>query len=146
MNNQKTASYYLAAPNLINICIDATCNNEICGRFYHCYDQEPVIFSSILELIKKADILFDTIAFPQSSTKARSFVEHEAPSALKKPSKIVEQRDLIQHNGTLGTFLLFVKFRQNSTWQGELNCLDNEAKYTFSNTLDFIKYVDQAIK
>ena len=57
----------ISAPNLVNVCIDNNENGDISGRMYCCYHEEPVLFSSVIDLIRKMENLFDAISFPQAS-------------------------------------------------------------------------------
>lgn len=145
MENTQLVQLNLSAPNLVNICIDETRDGELCGKFYHCYTDQAESFSSVVELIRKIDSLFDAISFPQASTKSRSFSKKPETKAASQKQKLVDQREIVQHTGTLGTFILFVKFRQNSTWQGEIHWIEGDAKKYFSNTLDLIKLMDRSI-
>ena len=135
-------------PNLINICVDHFKEGEIGGRFYHCYSREPIQFMNVVELLREAEKLFDDISFPQASTKTRSFVEkvQVQVSRMQRPEPVVDQECVVGHNGKLGTFVTTVKFRQNSTWQGEFYWLEGEKSLKFSNTLDFIKQIDMALQ
>lgn len=135
-------------PNLINICVDRHKDGEIGGRFYHCYSAEPTIFSNVVELLREAEKLFDGISFPQASTKTRSFVEkeHAQERSMQRPEPVVDQASVVGHNGKLGTFVTNVKFRQNSTWQGEFYWIEGESVLKFSNTLDFIKQIDVTLQ
>ena len=131
--------------NLLNICVDSKDDGEIGGRLYHCYKKEPVRFTSIVELITIAERLFEDIGYPQASTKARTFEEKKETYPLSKLTKMVEQKDLIQHRGEKGTFVTYVQYRQQSTWQGELSWMEKEEQIKFKNSLEFIKAIDQAI-
>lgn len=131
--------------NLLNICVDSKDDGEISGRLYHCYKKEPVRFTSIVELITIAERLFEDIGYPQASTKARTFEEKKETYPLSKLTKMVEQKDLIQHRGEKGTFVTYVQYRQQSTWQGELSWMEKEEQIKFKNSLEFIKAIDQAI-
>ena len=82
MEHQELQHMNLSAPNLIVVCVDQTENGDIGGRFYHCYGKEPVVFSSIIELMTKADRFFDEIAFPQASTETRCFVEKKKETEI----------------------------------------------------------------
>lgn len=135
----------ISMPNLINICVDEKAHGEICGRVYHCYSKEAMPFENVVELLKKMEELFDRICFPQASTKSRSFLETEALARTQRPEKVISQEDVIQYRGTLGSFVTCVRFRQNSTWQGEMFWMEKEIKRQFVNTLDFIKMLDSAI-
>ena len=136
----------ISPPNLINICVDSTAGGEISGRAYHCYAEESIVFTSIVELINIAEKLFEDIGFPQASTKTRSFEERKEIQPAAKLEKKVSQADIIQQRGDIATFVLYVQYRQLSTWQGELSWMEKKERYAFTNSLEFIKLVDQAVK
>ena len=137
----------ISAPNLINICVDEKQNDEISGRMYHCYSIEPVRFANIIELIRVTENLFDAIAFPQASTKTRKFVEEESDALgfSQKPERVVHQEEVVKNTGKIGTFITTVRFRQNSTWQGEFYWVEQEQMHDFTNILDFIRQLDCAL-
>lgn len=135
----------ISMPNLINLCVDAKNQGEISGRLYHCYTKEPVKFENVIELLTIAENLFDRICYPQASTKSRRFVESAPAAPLTRPQKAAEQREIICHRGEIGSFVLCVRFRQNSTWQGELIWMEKGIRKRFANTLDFIKILDSAV-
>lgn len=135
----------ISPPNLINVCVDERLEGEICGRIYHCYSEQAVPFTSIVELITISEKLFEDIGYPQASTKTRTFEEKTEIQSLPKLEKKVAQQELIQQRGKMGTFLLYVQFRQRSTWQGELSWMEKEEHIKFRNSLEFIKAIDQAI-
>ena len=132
-------------PNLLNICIDGYEHEEMSGRIYHCYTKEPVRFNNIIELIREAEQFFDAIAFPQASTKTRQFDEKEAVQ-VQKPEKVMNHEEVIAYKGDKKNFWLCVRFRQNSTWQGEFYCVDTETTEKFANIVDFIKKMDDAVR
>jgi len=138
----------ISLPNLINICVDEKVGGEICGRLYHCYDEHPVEFSNVIELIREAENLFDHINIPQASTRTRCFQDKEVPPArpVCRPPKAVEPKDILAHTGKLASFVTEVRFRQNSTWQGEVTHMETGERRRFGNTLDYLKMLDQGIK
>ena len=131
----------ISAPNLVNVCVDEGQDGEISGRLYHCYQEEPLQFSNLVQILRFMEELFDEIQFPQASTQTRSFFTREGQSQERKP-RAVDQTDIIRHTGHKGTFIITVRFRQNSTWQGELFWMEREEKQNFSSTLDLIKILD----
>ena len=137
----------ISAPNLLNICVDRKEGGDISGRMYHCYQEEPVLFQNVIELIREAEKLFDKIGFPQASTRSRSFGEkaEEIYAPSRRPEKTVAQEQVVSHQGRRGTFVTSVRLRQNATWQGEFYWTEQEEIYRFSNTLDFIKQIDTAV-
>lgn len=166
MENIQQHRINISAPNLLNICVDQKTEGQISGRLYHCYRKDPVFFCDVVELVREAEELFDDLGFPQASTKTRSFAEEKNITATKslsdngsltktagvngnqkvKPEKVLTQQEIMEHMGKKGTFITNVRFRQSSTWQGEVYRTETSQVMRFSNTLDFIKIMDMEIK
>lgn len=142
--NQKSVN--ISAPNLLTICVNYMEQGEIQGEFYHYYSEEPVAFSSVLELMRGMERLFDELVFPQASTKTRSFLGKgpEFLSGSGKKEKSVKWEELLSHKGKRGTFVTCVKFRQSSTWQGDFYWVERERKIFFSSALEFFRLLCQA--
>ena len=45
------SQWYLGTPNGVILCIDQAADGQLKGRFYHAYEREAVVFSSIEEAI-----------------------------------------------------------------------------------------------
>ena len=146
MEQNKTLQINISMPNLINICVDEKDHGEISGRIYHCYAKEPMLFHNVVEMLRKIEDLFDRICYPQASTRTRSFHEIPAAGRIQRPEKLVMQEAVIKYRGEIGSFVTCVKFRQNSTWQGELFWMERGIRLRFANTLDFIKILDCALR
>ena len=114
-------------PNLINICIDSVEDGEMTGKIYHCYSEEAIAFSNIIRMIETVEEFFDCLQFPQAATQTRSFHRKESVQGQK------------------GTFLLNVKYRQNSSWQGFLQWVEEDAAWQFASVLEFIKILNNAL-
>lgn len=147
MNQGKQISVNISAPNLLTICVNGMENGEIQGQVYHFYSDEPVCFYSVLDLIRLMERIFDDLVFPQASTKSRSFFEKETEMVYRheRKEKTVLWEELLSHHGTMGTFITCVKFRQRSTWQGEILWKEKERKVFFSNALEFIRQIEMAV-
>lgn len=109
----------LAAPNLITVCVDESQASEISGRLYHGYSQEPQSFENVVQLIRYMADFYDSIRFPESSVVLREF-SPEKRAMEKLHEKSVEYQQLMEQSGICATFHIFVKYRQNATWQGIL--------------------------
>ena len=147
MNQINKNAVNISAPNLINICVNGLEHGEIQGEFYHYYSKEPVAFQNILELVKAMEKLFDELVFPQASTRSRSFFE-KAPENFYRPKreeKRVLWEELLDHSGIAGTFITCVKFRQSSTWQGDLYWKEQGEKMFFSSALEFIRLISRSV-
>lgn len=140
----------LFAPNFIVVCVDRVVNGEPEGRFYHCYEKEPTLFSDAVEFVMKADRFYDTIAFPQASTVARSFQEGKKNASglcynRKRPDKIVTTEELLAYSGEVGTFALSVEYRQNATWQGTMTHIETGESLEFADVLGLLAKIDEIL-
>lgn len=134
----------ISAPNLIVVCVDQIEAGEISGQFYHCYKEDPVTFVSAVELVMRAERLFDAIAYPQASTESRSFFKSKEYQNYnkKRPKQQVTAEELLAHKGALETFALSVSYRQNATWQGEIQWMRDGSRITFKNELELLSGID----
>ena len=118
----------LAAPNLITVCVDESQASEISGRLYHGYSQEPQSFENVVQLIRYMADFYDSIRFPESSVVLREFTS--------------EKRAMEELHGICATFHIFVKYRQNATWQGILAWKEGHQEMEFCSVLELIIEMD----
>lgn len=102
-------------PNLINICIDSVEDGEMTGKIYHCYSEEAIAFSNIIRMIETVEEFFDCLQFPQAATQTLVLFNRKESVQGQKLEKKLEQEQILQMRGQKGTFLLNVKYRQNSS-------------------------------
>lgn len=134
----------LAAPNLITVCVDESQASEISGRLYHGYSQEPQSFENVVQLIRYMADFYDSIRFPESSVVLREFTsEKRAMEELHEKS--MEYQQLMEQNGICATFHIFVKYRQNATWQGSVNWVEKKEKQQFRSALELLKLIESAL-
>lgn len=145
MNMEQKQSIAWHVPNLLSICIDSVADGEMSGEIYHCYKKEPLKFSNIIRMIETADKFFDQIKFPQSATQIRSF-EKKEPTMEAVPEKVCIPQEVLEKRGAKGTFLLNVKYRQNSSWQGSVTWVDEQREQYFRSTLELLKLIDGALE
>lgn len=138
MGDYERKYFALHAPNIVNICIDGYDNGEMAGRIYHCYDKNPGRFTNLVKLIQLAEELYDKIDFPQASTQIRTFNKNEQPKP-EEITKVVTAEELAAYRGEVSTFLLYVKYRQNSCWQGEVRWVEGECTHPFASVLELMK-------
>ena len=137
----------ISAPNLVNVCVDDIAGGDLSGRMYCCYSREAIRFSSIIELLRDMENLFDAISFPQASTKTRLFLQTPDTEVVRreKPEKVISQAEIVENTGRLGTFVTSVRFRQNATWQGDVFWLEEGCLHKFNDSMEFIRIVDRAV-
>ncbi|MEA4966216.1 MAG: hypothetical protein VB055_10380 [Oscillospiraceae bacterium] len=135
-----------SAPNLVAICVDWQQSNNFGGRFYHKYQTDAILFSSVEEIQIALDRFYDAICFPQAATMGRRFIA-TSPTPDWKGREFVQETDkLLEHKGDLATFVVHVQYRQNATWQGKIIWADKKSECSFRSALEMIKLMDQALE
>lgn len=135
----------IAAPNLVNICVDESVEGGLAGRIYHSYAKEPGRFNNIVQLLRFMETFYNQISFPQAAVSLRKFVKNnwETP---QKPTEEKMARDMVlEQRGACATFLVYVQYRQNATWQGRLTWMEREKSLEFRSALEMIMLIDNAL-
>lgn len=112
---------------------------------YHCYSEAPLKFSNAVRLVELAENLFDMLQFPQASTKMRTFSDDVRPQA-KSFEKKLSVEEIEKERGKKGTLLLYVQYRQRSTWQGEVKWVEGNRQWKFFSELELFKIIHQALQ
>lgn len=130
----------ISVPNLICLCLDDHGNGNLKGEFYHYYAEEGVQFQDSWEMIRKMDAFFDVLNFPQAATVYRSFEKKPVTTgtAHKHIEKKVSAEQLLVQRGKVGTFIVVVQYRQNTSWQGRMYHVEKDKDYAFASELEFI--------
>jgi len=120
------------------VCVDHYENSVLSGRLYNPYLPNGEEFHSTIEFLKKAESLLDQIKSPQPFSENRVF--WDAPEVRLKGMSNDEPKD-----GMLGTFLIRVIFRQNSSWQGNVSWQEGRKDASFRSVLELLLLIDSAI-
>ena len=57
-----------------------------------------------------------------------------------------EQKEVIVHRGNEATFFVHVQYRQNSSWQGQVEWAEKGVLKHFNSELDLVKLISGAIE
>lgn len=147
MNRPKTIKTSNMTRSLI--CIDSRQGEELKGRVYCPYLRGAAPFECIWEMILVIERLLDAFAFPEPSFQFRSFKEQQGCQCGSNSNKEVERYmsdDIFTENaGQKATFVVQVQFRQNASWQGTIQWLDQKKTLKFRSTLEMLKLMDEAV-
>lgn len=140
------SQWYLGTPNGVVLCIDRMENGSPAGRFYHFYSRDGVPFSNMEEAVFELEQFFDSINFPHPTTSRRSFgAEKRMTDPGKERKKIMRDEELLSKHGDLGTFIVRVQHRQNSSWQGRVTWQDKDKTICFRSIWEMIKLLESAL-
>ncbi len=133
----------MAALNLMNVCIDEREAAGSHGRLYCRYQREPQKFENEYQLLKMMEELMDRIDYPQSSVEMRCYGKKTAVP-IKQEEPCMTPEEVAEPVGECATFLVYVQYRQNATWQGEVFWQERRQLQTFRSALELLKLLDSA--
>lgn len=156
---------YIGTPNGIVLCADGCSGHIFRGRFYHLYSKEPIVFNNQDQLIFGMEKFYDSIRFPHPANNVRSFAEtgkniHNKNSGgdsresrqlrmnnlMKKREKVMDEQELLSKHGDLGSFIIRVQQRQNSTMQGKVTWVEKNKTAFFRSAWEMIRLIDSALE
>jgi len=109
------------------------------GRLHNPFFEHPQDFESLTGFLKIMECTLNLTNQPQSFNCLRSFdkpPEHD----FSIPASPLVQR------GGLATFSLCIRFRRNSSWQGQLRWLEDGRQQNFRSVLELILLMDSALQ
>ena len=134
--------------NLICVCVESCENNDVQGVLWTPYEEDSIGFSNFYEMVMLMDKLYDNWDFPQRTTSYRTFgkknklEDYHNPNSIRKREPI---RDVKSFRGEVATLLVQVKFRQYTSWQGQVLWTEGKKKIHFRSVLEFMKLVNSAV-
>ncbi len=145
---------YIGAPNGVVVCVDRHTDGNPSGVFFHSYSEHPAPFDGYQQLVARMEWLFDWLQFPHRGTNERYFVpekgkQYVMPAALRgrqpEREKIVSDENLLSRHGEIGTFIVRVQHRQNSSWQGRITWMEEDKTVAFRSVWEMIKLMENAV-
>lgn len=143
------SQWYIGTPNGVVMCVDRMAEHQPKGRFYHAYSREGARFGNVEQLLVRLEQFYNWINYPYPGTNDRTFIQSRQDRApqtgLTERTKIMKDEELLSRHGELGTFIIRVQQRQNSSWQGRITWMDRNKTVRFRSIWEMIKLVDNAL-
>lgn len=137
---------YLGTPNGVVLCVDNKKAGQFGGRLYHAYAQEPKEFKNLEEMLFEQEELYNVLNFPHPSTNDRTFSDGtQKRNIVLERTRIMSDKDLLSKHGDLGTFIIRVQHRQNSSWQGRVTWTEKDKTVYFRSVWELIKLIAGAL-
>ena len=137
---------YLGIPNAVVLCIDRY-ENVLIGRFYHHFSADAIRFDSETDMLLKMEGFYDDMKFPFPGNNERHFVERkEIPVMKEEMTRVMEDEEMLDMHGDLGTFIIRVQHRQNSSWQGRITWVEEDKTLYFRSVWEMMKLIEEALK
>ena len=98
------------------------------------------------EAIFRLEGLYDSLNFPHPTTNDRTFQKQGGHTESRKErTRVMKDEELLSRHGDLGTFIIRVQHRQNSSWQGRITWMDRNRTLYFRSIWEMIKLVAGAL-
>ena len=138
--------WYIGAPNGVVLCVNGSNEGDLSGVFYHSYSTEAVPFSGIGQMVLRMEKLYDYLRFPYPGTNSRTFGEEKKLTRMtEERKKIMSDDALLSKHGDIGTFIVRVQHRQNSSWQGRITWMEEDKTVQFRSVWEMIKLIESAV-
>lgn len=113
---------------------------------YHAYAQVPKEFKNLEEMLFEQEELYDFLNFPYPATNDRTFSDGtQRRDIVQERTRIMSDKDLLSKHGDLGTFIIRVQHRQNSSWQGRVTWTEKDKTVYFRSVWELIKLIAGAL-
>ena len=121
------SQWYVGVPNGVVLCVDHVREGDPCGRLYHSYSKKASEFFNMDEIVFRMDCLYDYLNYPYPGTK------------------LMKDEELLGMHGDLGTFIVRVQHRQNSSWQGRITWMEENQTLSFRSIWEMVKLIASAV-
>lgn len=108
------------------------------GIIYHGGRAPGIRYENFLEMVLHMNRIFDCMSCPKQTMELRRF------SGTSYPVPAVEECDHFE-NGRLVTFQIYVKFRYNASWQGDIIWQDGQNRAGFESLIQMMQLVEQIV-
>ena len=140
---------YLGSPNAVVLCIREIIHEHhethIRGEMFHSYQPDAVPFDNLEQMVNHMEEFFDRIGFPHRTTNSRSFFPQPPIYNHSQEEKVMKDEQVLSKHGEIGTFIVRVQHRQNSSWQGRLTWVEEDQTINFRSIWEMIKLIESAV-
>jgi hypothetical protein len=138
--------WYIGAPNGVILCVDALGRGGPAGRMFHSYRTDEIPFAGTDEMVFHMEELYDALNFPFPGTNERNFAPvHKTGVHYTERDRIMKDETLLSKHGDLGTFIVRVQHRQNSSWQGRITWMEKDKTISFRSVWEMVKLIESAV-
>jgi hypothetical protein len=137
---------YIGTPNGVVFLINGRSGAELDAEYYTNYSKEAHKVTNWDQFFFELDKFFDDLRFPYPTTNIRSFtgdVKRSYPEPARP--KVMKDEELLMKHGDLGSFIIRVQHRQNSSWQGRITWMEKNQTMYFRSAWEMMKLIESAL-
>ena len=118
-------------------------DKELCGLLKNDFLNRTVYFSNSWKMIKIMESIYDELSFPRASVNDKLFL---TKNKKRDNSLFIAEDDMISEKKQKAKFIINVQYRQNATWQGTIQWVEENRTQNFRSTLEMLKLIDEALE
>jgi len=146
MEEKTRTQWYIGAPNGVVLCVRSLRGRELQGELFHSYSLQGSAFENTDQMVRCMERLYDYLHFPHPSTNNRSFIDQPPHYEQRQErKKIMSDENLLSKHGDIGTFIVRVQHRQNSSWQGRITWMEEDKTINFRSVWEMVHLIESAI-
>lgn len=122
------------------------------GEFRHLYVAESETFNSVAEFIYKLELMLEQINVPEATTRCRKgwgdsarFKYGDDRNAPAKQWEFLVEPSMATMRRPGQFFLLHIRYRCNSSWQGEIRWLRKNCTMMFRSVLELVMVLQNTV-
>ena len=148
---------YMGTPAGVILCVNGLGEvddpYDLDAYLWHGYKPDATRVTVPEHMLDEMESLFDLINYPRATTSLRSFSEdsdvHPQGTGTRpgNPSNVprhLSDSELLQKRGDLGTFIIRVQQRANSSWQGRITWVEKNRTLKFRTVIEMVKLIEAA--
>jgi hypothetical protein len=97
-------------------------------------------------MLEYMECFFDALGFPCPDTNVRTFSgQRRTRKQPQRKLKVMKDQELLRHHGDLGSFVIRVQHRQNSSWQGRITWMEKNKTVAFRSAFELMRLIEDAL-
>jgi hypothetical protein len=128
----------------ILITVGSESDTALQGCIFSGYYGKYMEFHDANELLMEMQELCDSVQYPQSTFKCRTFGVKHRKQVIRRAGDFVDEDINEEVEQDKATFLVHIQFRQNATWQGSINWVEKDRTQNFRSALEMLRLIDEA--
>jgi hypothetical protein len=114
-------------------------NKNFAGYVENPFLGESLRFSNLTQLLLMLDELADELNYPRRACESRSFLAAQK----HRPFQLIPADT---NRKPIASFKICIMFRQNASWQGSCEWIDQGESANFRSALELIQLMDQVLE
>ena len=144
-NNLETGDYNISNTYIFVLHYKKPESNGVIGAFRHLYMDEWISYTNTSNLIYQSELLLQQIKIPQATTCCRkTWGKNSSKQQTIISFPILEKPIWVNSLPGKVSYMIHIRYRHNSSWQGEIRWLEQNKTMFFRSVLELIMLLENS--